>query len=483
MARILVLGAGLGGLATATLLARDGHEVTVVERDPDAPPDSVGPDQAHAAWAGWQRRGVNQFRLSHFMLPAWWAQVRTELPEVGAALLAAGATRINMVATLPEARRGPARPDDDRFETVTARRPVLELALAAAAEQAGVTVRRGVTVTGVVTEPSPAPRGVAAGSPAPRVTGVLTDDGEALRADLVVDCGGRRSALAAWLVAAGARRPAEEREDCGFVYYARHFRSADGTLPAAATTALQPYDSVSLITLACDNGTWTVVVAASAQDRALRALREPDRWQAALARYPLAAHWATAGEPISGVDVMAGIEDRHRRLVVDGTPVATGVVAVGDAWACTNPSLGRGAAIALIHARLLRDLLRDTDPGDHDKIVRRFDELTTQVVEPIYRATVWFDRHRLAEIDGDIAGTPYRTDDPRWAAVKALQAASLVDQDLVRDYVSVASMLTTPDQVFSRPGVAGRVMALGAGAPQYPQPGPTRAELLAAVGA
>ena len=101
---------------------------------------------------------------------------------------------------------------------------------------------------------------------------------------------------------------------------------------------------------------------------------------------------------------MAGIEDRYRRLAIDGQPVATGVVAVGDAWACTNPSLGRGAALALMHARLLRDLLRETDPADHDKFARRFDELTAEAAEPLYRATLWYDRHRLAEIDADIAG-------------------------------------------------------------------------------
>jgi phytoene dehydrogenase-like protein len=38
MAEILVLGAGLTGLTTAMLLARDGHDVTVLERDPADPP-------------------------------------------------------------------------------------------------------------------------------------------------------------------------------------------------------------------------------------------------------------------------------------------------------------------------------------------------------------------------------------------------------------------------------------------------------------
>lgn len=468
MARILVLGAGLGGLGTAMLVAREGHQVTVLERDPVAPPR---PEHADAAWEDWQRRGVNQFRLPHFMMPRWWSLLRAELPEVRSPLAAAGARHLNTVAELPIARRGPVRDGDERFDTVTARRPVLEAALSAAAEAAGVAIRRGVTVTGLTTDGN---------ADTPRVTGVLTENGAAVTADLVVDCGGRRSALGSWLQAAGARRPAEERADCGFVYYARHFRARNGEQPAMLSNLLQSYDSLSVLTLPADNGTWSVVLTTSSRDKALRVLREPARWHAALARYPLAAHWAD-GEPISGVDVMAGIEDRYRRLVIGGQPAATGVVAVGDAWACTNPSLGRGAALALVHARLLRDLLRETDPADHDKFARRFGELTAQAAEPLYRATLWYDRHRLAEIDADIAGRPYHPDDQRWLISKALFAASLADPDLTRAYSAVASFIATPEEVLASPGVLDRVIALGMNAPQYPLPGPSRGELLGAI--
>jgi len=310
---------------------------------------------------------------------------------------------------------------------------------------------------------------------------VLTRGGQAFRADLVVDCCGRRSALGSWLEAVGARRPVEEREDSGFVYYARHFRTRTGELPLAGMNILQHYDSVSLLTLPSDNGTWSVVITTSSRDRALRGLRDPRRWNAAVAGYPLAARWLD-GEPITGIDVIAGIEDRYRRLVVDGRPVATGVVAVADAWACTNPSLGRGAAIGLLHAGCLRDVLRDVDPDDPEKLVRRFDEVTTAVAEPLYRMTLGFDRHRLAEIDADIAGTPYRTDDKRWIVGKATFAASLTDQDIARAYQSLGSLLATPDELFAEPGLLDRVLKLGAGAPRYPLPGPARQELLAAVG-
>jgi 2-polyprenyl-6-methoxyphenol hydroxylase-like FAD-dependent oxidoreductase len=469
VAEILLLGAGVGGLSTAMLLARDGHQVTVLERDPAAPPPPA------RAWEVWERRGVNQFRLPHLMLPRWRVLMERELPEVLEELLAAGGLRVNTLARLPEARRGPLRDGDERFVTVTARRPVLEAVMAAAAARTpGVTIRRGVAVTGLLGDP-PARGRVA------RVRGVLTAGGQALRADLVVDCCGRRSPLGSWLEAIGAPRPAEEREDCGFVYYGRHFRTRTGELPRAETNMLQHYDSVSVLTLPGDNGTWSVVFTTASRDRQLRALREPDRWDAALARYPLAAHWRD-GEPITGVDVMAGIEDRHRRLVVDEAPVATGVVAVGDAWACTNPSLGRGTSIGLLHACALRDVLRDVDPGDPEKLVRRFDEVSAAVVEPLYRMTLWFDRNRLAEIAADAAGTPDEIDDPRWAAGKALFAASLADQDLTRDHLSIASLLTTPGELFAQPGVLERVLRLGAAAPRYPLPGPSRRELLAAIG-
>ncbi|MGH9085266.1 MAG: NAD(P)/FAD-dependent oxidoreductase, partial [Acidimicrobiales bacterium] len=390
--QIAIVGGGVGGLVTAMLLGQDGHEVTLLERDPAPPPDP------REAWAEWERRSVNQFRLLHFFAPGFRRLLEAELPHAAAALEAAGALRFNPMRLAPPQLTGGFREDeDDDFEALTARRPVAEAALAsAAAATPGVTARRGVSVAGLLTAPSRHPSAV------PHVTGVRLEDGQELLADLVVDSSGRRSRLPAWLGDIGAAPPIEDVEDSGFIYYGRHFRSADGSVPAMLSGLLTAAGSVSLLSLPADNGTWGLGIIASAGDAAVRGLKDPEVWMRVARSFPLVAHW-TEGEPLDdGVVVMAKIEDRYHRFVVDGAPVATGVVAVGDSWACTNPSLGRGATLALMHAVALRDTLRTGVADDPAKLALDFDAATEAVVGPWYRETVAFDRHRLHEMEAVI---------------------------------------------------------------------------------
>jgi 2-polyprenyl-6-methoxyphenol hydroxylase-like FAD-dependent oxidoreductase len=56
-----VLGGGVCGQATGVLLARDGHDVEVWERDPEPAPSSL-----EEAWVSWDRRVVKQFRQEPF---------------------------------------------------------------------------------------------------------------------------------------------------------------------------------------------------------------------------------------------------------------------------------------------------------------------------------------------------------------------------------------------------------------------------------
>lgn len=458
---VVVIGGGMIGLCTAMLLAGDGRRVTVLERDPAPPPDGG------REWDDWERRGVNQFRMLHYLLPRFRSVAEAELPQLVSALLDAGALDYDAIAELPLAITGGRRAGDERFRGVTGRRPIIEAAAARlAAATPGVELRRGSAVTGLSTD------AMSAGPP--HVTGVVTAAGEHIPAGLVVDAAGRRSALPDLLADAGAARPIEVRDDCGFVYYGRHFRGPDGHRPAQLGPLLQPYHSLSILTLPCDQGTWAVGLITTARDTAARVLARDDVWERLLAAFPLAAHWGE-GEPLGPVQVMARIEDRQRTFVVDGMPVATGVLAVGDSWACTNPSVGRGISIGLLHAVALRDLLREVSPAERVGLARRWHELTLERVDPFVQDTLAFDRHRLGELDAAIEGREYETDDPGFALGQALAASAGRDPDQFRHFLDVAALNARGVDVLGRPGVFERALELGA---PNPLPGPDRAGVL-----
>jgi 2-polyprenyl-6-methoxyphenol hydroxylase-like FAD-dependent oxidoreductase len=459
MARIVVCGGSIIGLSTAMLLARDGHDVTVVEQDP-----SEAPQDPASAWQDWHRRGVAQFRQPHLVLSRARQILDTDLPGLTDQLLDAGCVSVNPLAELPPTfpDRTP-RPGDDRFRLVTGRRPVVEAVVAqAATRQPGVTIRRGVGVRGLLANLDRA---------VPHVQGVFLDGGEELRADLVVDATGRHTRLSGWLAPLTSMRPTVEAEDSGFIYYTRYFTGPEP--PALRGPPVAALGSISVLTLIGDNSTWSVTVWTSARDTALRALRDIDRFTRVVGGCPGQAHWL-GGQPITDVLVMGGILDRYRRFVVDGRPVATGVVAVGDAWACTNPSAGRGLSVGLLHAQRLRDAARD-GLADPDAVVLRFDALTERDVTPFYRDQITADRRRLAEIEALRDGNePAPPADP---TATALGEAMPYDADVFRGLLEMVNCLALPQEVLNRPGFRDRIAARSGERPMGP-PAPSRAELL-----
>jgi 2-polyprenyl-6-methoxyphenol hydroxylase-like FAD-dependent oxidoreductase len=121
--RVAIIGAGPAGLFTGAGLARRGHEVIAVERDP-------GP----AADGGWPRRGVMQFHHAHGFRPQVVQALAEELPEALRGWLAAGAEPVRL--RLPD---GSEIPMGMRSRRETFERSLREAAL----EVPGLAVRRG----------------------------------------------------------------------------------------------------------------------------------------------------------------------------------------------------------------------------------------------------------------------------------------------------------------------------------------------------
>ncbi len=86
--KVCITGAGVAGLTAALFLARDGHDVVLLERD--ATPLPASSDEAFQ----WQRRGAPQVRHPHAFLARIRNILRDDLPDVRRDLLDAGALEV-----------------------------------------------------------------------------------------------------------------------------------------------------------------------------------------------------------------------------------------------------------------------------------------------------------------------------------------------------------------------------------------------------
>jgi hypothetical protein len=159
--------------------------------------------------------------------------------------------------------------------------------------------------------------------------------------------------------------------------------------------------------------------------------------------------------------------------VLDGRPVAVGVVPLGDAWVSTNPSIGRGISIGLMQAVAVRDALRRAT--DREDVPAALHGLVQDRIEPFVGDTLAFDRHRLAEMNAAARGQDYILEDPGWTLGQAFRRAALRDPDLVRDLLAVIHVYERGVDVLGRPGAVAKVLALD---PGTSLPGPDREELL-----
>ncbi|MBX6342957.1 MAG: FAD-dependent monooxygenase, partial [Thermomicrobiaceae bacterium] len=341
MSRIVILGSSVAGLLSAMQLARAGHDVTVIEREPRAavaPPGGTLPAP---------RAGAPHAVQTHMLLGRAAAEIRQALPDVYAGLLAAGVVEFDLVEHMPASIADRARRAGDAdLVALQTRRHTLDRVLVEAAEATpGLDLRFGVAPVGLQL--------VDDGRTPPRVTGVEVAGGERLVADIVIDASGRRTRVPSWLAAFGVTLPSESWE-CGLVYFTRHYRIRPGIAPPplnqiASARAMLP--SLVILWVPADNGTAMLAEAVLTEDALLKRVHRADCFEAVARAVPAIEPWLSCADPMTEVFGMGALRNTLRRVVRDGRPLVRGLHLVGDAACTTNPTLARGLSLAAAGAR------------------------------------------------------------------------------------------------------------------------------------
>ncbi|MFC4950284.1 FAD-dependent oxidoreductase [Pseudonocardia sp. GCM10023141] len=452
MDRIVVAGGSLAGLVVALFAARSGREVVVLEGD-----DRPVPAAPEDVWQGWRRRGVPQFRQLHGTQALGWSILAARAPDVLAELGAVGACAAQLL-TLP----GPVAAE---LVQLRCRRPILEWVLRRTVlAEPGIEFRPGTEVTGLRL----------GGRSRPRVSGVITTSGE-LAAQLVIDATGRRSRIGEWCVHAGASAPQTRTVETGQAYFTRWFRRST---PFTATDPMLRVELAFATLLLCpaDADWFSATFFAPVGDRALRRLlMDSDGFRAAVASVPSAAAWLEDARPVGTVQFMGGLANQLRHTAPDGrSPV--GLLAVGDSAVCTNPTWGRGGALAMASAAALVDAMTAFD--NPSAVTRAHTVWTTQHHEPWFYDTLLLD----AETNAAWAGRPPspHLDRPFRHAAAALVART--DAGVGVAYMRYRNLIDPPEAFWGDTEIADRVLgATNAGATTHlnDAPLPSRQQFLA----
>jgi len=429
-----IIGAGPTGLFLGSALARRGHRVSIIDRDPGPAPDG-----------SWPRRGVMQFHHAHFFRPQAVNAVRTEMPDAYQGLLSLGAEPITV--GVPHG--------SEQIMGLRCRRQTFETAMrASAAATPGVTLHLG-HVDAVTSDEG-------------RATG-LQVDGISLAADLVIDASGRAGR------ATRALRPLPTAGGiCAIAYvdrqYQLHDRAGPGPLVGPAVW-LANFDGYQVIIFTHERGIFSVLIIRPTDDRDLLLLRHGPAFEAACRAIPGLSDWTDPqrSRPITPVLPGGTLMNYYRsQRGPDGHLALPGLLFVGDAVCTTTPNFGRGITTSLLQAQEALRLI-DEEGSDHMALGTRFDAWCEAKMRPWVEDHAYMDdclRRRWSGQDIDLnARIPS----------DLIMAAAEVDPAISTAITAYVTMTGLPASLDPVEPLARA--ALAAGWRPAPSPGPTRSEL------
>ncbi|MGH3399650.1 MAG: FAD-dependent oxidoreductase [Streptosporangiaceae bacterium] len=432
--RVAIIGLGPAGLFIGAGLARRGHEVAAVERDP-------GPENGDR----WPRRGVMQFHHAHGFRTQVARALEQELPEAMDRWLAAGAEPIML--TLPGGAQVPMG--------MRSRRETFERALRAAAlEQPGFEVRQGHVD--------------AVRQRAGRAAGIQVGGAE-IDADLVIDASGRAGRVTRSLPPA-----VTSGGPCGIAYVDRQYQLHPGAEPGPMANPLAwqaDLDGYQVIIFVHEQGRFSVLLVRPAGDQVLAQLRHEAAFTAASRAIPGLADWVDPGRarPVSPVLPGGPLLNAYRAQTgADGRLVLPGLVSVGDAVATTTPTFGRGLTTTLLQAQ---ELLRLVDELGTDvaAVGESFDAWCAEQIKP------WVDDHVLMDDATQRRWAGRDIDLSRPLPSDLILAAAGAEPELAQATFGYLSMTALPASLRAIEPRARARYAVG-WRPPVP-PGPTRDEL------
>jgi 2-polyprenyl-6-methoxyphenol hydroxylase-like FAD-dependent oxidoreductase len=397
--RVVVIGGGMGGLATALALENSGREIVIVERDP--PPPELAPADAFEAW---ERPGVPQFHHTHIFLSRTHTLLRHRHPRFLAELEAAGILSCTIDEVLPPMLLPDyVEEDGDRdLLPLWGRRATFEYVLRRyVGRLPGVKFVHGARVESLATERD---------GDRLRVTGVrIRHDGidDTLHAAIVVDASGVRTKCVEWLKALGARiRTEVSPSPC--TYYCRHFRrTATGPEPPRHGTGAT-VDYLVFGMFFAEENTYSIAFACPETETELsEILRRPEGFDHVCSRIPVLHAWTAQSEPISRVLGGAALQNRWHHYAASGKGQVLGFFPLGDSHIQTNPIYGRGCSSAFVQAEALADVLAES--GDAVAHATRYHNGVLALMKAHFGFSLAADRAllgraRLARGDGVALG-------------------------------------------------------------------------------
>ena len=489
--KVLVIGAGMAGLCCALTLASQSQEsgdreLLILEKD-SAPPEGG----ADAAFFDWNRRGVGQLRHSHAFLARLRTIIKRRHPVLLAQLLEAGCREIGFADMLPDALKADyvAEEGDGDMAVLTSRRTTLEWVMRRYVETLpGVTILSEAVVQGLLTE-----KGANGQLKVLGAQGELAGAATEWRADITLDAQGRNSQAPDQLRDAGATI-AETAEDCGILYYTRHYRLLPGVdePPRSRGAGTGDMGFIKYGLFPGDNGCFSITLAVPEVEMQMRQhVVQPEVFDGVCAQFPGIAAWtdpATA-EPISKVFGMGDLRSRWRAFVAEDQPAILGFFAVGDSLVRTNPLYGRGCSFAAVEADILAQVLEHAaEPAAR---ARLYDVRVREELTPYFNSMRDQDRsaiRRARNILNPAYSPKLRAKVMQSFLDDGIRIAMRSEIDLLRAGLRDFHMLEPPGKWLRKPSNAAKVIKWWSrgkkrNADLYPPPvGPDRSALMAALG-